>query len=57
MTNPVVIVEEQFHDRMGIKTLVWAVYYNGRLFSVEYTLGYSMLTNREEFEPVYQAVA
>lgn len=57
MTNPVMIVELQFLDRKGINTFVWAVYFKDRLYSVEYTYGYSLLTNRHDFDAVFQAVA
>lgn len=57
MTNPVMIVELQFLDRQGINTFVWAVYFQERLYSVEYTFGYSLLTNRQDFDTVFQAVA
>ena len=57
MKNQIEVVELQFLDRKGVNTFVWAVYFQDRLLSVEYTFGYSLLTNRQDFDTVFQAVA
>lgn len=57
MKNPVEVIEMQFLDRRGVRTLAWGVYYNGRLYSLEYTFGYSLLTLNVEFAAPLRAVA
>ena len=57
MTNPVMIVELHFSDRDGLPTTAWVVYYKDQLFTVEYTVGHSALTNRRDFDTEFKAVA
>lgn len=50
MTNQVIVEEVRFQDRKGLWTSVWAVYFQDRLITVEFTRGQTGLTERVEFD-------
>ncbi len=50
--NKIVIRIEEFIDQKGEWTTAWAVYFRERVINVEYTLGHTPLTKREELREV-----
>lgn len=50
MANLIVVRIENFIDAKGDWTTVWAVYFEGRVINVEYTLGHTALTAHEEIK-------
>lgn len=50
MDNVLVVRVENFIDRAGKWSTVWAVYFGDRVMTVEFTRGNSALTDRVEFK-------
>ncbi len=52
MENLLVVRVEEFVDRKGDHSMVWAVYFRDRVINVEYTRGNTPMTERVELQEV-----